>query len=85
MRMAKDDGAFAPIDVDSLYSFPMDLCSRVVPCIMNELIDTSPYLYFENAAPAYFNDELTVNLLNMLSAFDICPIKTSFFRPLSLR
>ncbi len=78
MRMAKDDGAFAPIDVDSLDSFPMDLCSRVVPCIMNELIDTSPYHCFENAAPAYFNDELTASLLNMLSAFDILSDKTSF-------
>ncbi|SJL10362.1 uncharacterized protein ARMOST_13748 [Armillaria ostoyae] len=78
MRMAKDDGAFAPIDVGSLDPFPVDLCSRVLPWIMSPFKDTSPCLYFENAAPAYFNDELTANLLNMLSAFDILTDKTSF-------
>ncbi|KAK0459338.1 uncharacterized protein EV420DRAFT_1642307 [Desarmillaria tabescens] len=78
MQMAKDDGAFAPIDVDSLDSFPMDLCSRVVPCIMNTFKDASPCFYFENAAPDYFNDESTANLLNMISAFDILTDKISF-------
>ncbi|KAK0437936.1 uncharacterized protein EV420DRAFT_1587037, partial [Desarmillaria tabescens] len=78
MRIAKDDGAFAPIDVDSLDSFPMDLCSRVVPRIMSTFKDTESCLYFENAASAYFNDELAANLLNILSAFDVLTDKTSF-------
>ncbi|PBK61933.1 hypothetical protein ARMSODRAFT_618805 [Armillaria solidipes] len=78
MRMAKDDGAFAPIDVNSLDSFPMDLCSRFFPLILSTLKDASPCMHFEIAAQVYFIDELTVNLLNMLSSFDILTDKTSF-------
>ncbi|KAK0212200.1 hypothetical protein DFS33DRAFT_9722 [Desarmillaria ectypa] len=77
-RMAKDDGAFSPIGIDSLDSFPMDLCNRVVPWMTGMLKDVSACVYFEAAAQAYILDELTANLLNMLSAFDELADKTSF-------
>ncbi|KAK0462082.1 uncharacterized protein EV420DRAFT_1640367 [Desarmillaria tabescens] len=80
MRMAKDDGAFAPIDIDSLDSFPMNLCSRIVGWMMDtrEDKDVFPRVSFEIAAQAYFIDELTANLLNMLSVFDKLADETSF-------
>ncbi len=78
MRMAKDDGAFAPIDINSLDSFPMDMCSRLIPLMFSALKDASPCMHFEIAAQVYFIDELTANLLNTLSSFDILTDKTSF-------
>ena len=39
---------------------------------------SSPCIYFEVAAREYFIEEFTVNLLNMISAFDKLADKTSF-------
>ncbi|SJK98272.1 uncharacterized protein ARMOST_01535 [Armillaria ostoyae] len=78
MRMAKDDGAFAPIDIDSLDDFPMHLCSYIAPWNMQMLKGTSPCVYFEIATREYFVEEFTANMLNMISAFDKLADKTSF-------
>ncbi|KAK0475082.1 hypothetical protein IW261DRAFT_498811 [Armillaria novae-zelandiae] len=73
-----NDGAFAPIDINSLDSFPMDRCSDIIPLICSGIKDTLPCTYLDIAAQVYFIDEWTANLLNMLSSFDILTDKTSF-------
>ncbi|KAK0226587.1 hypothetical protein IW262DRAFT_1294758 [Armillaria fumosa] len=80
MRTAKDDGAFAPIDLDSLDVFPMHLCSSsyIGPLITQMITGTSPCVYFGTAAQEYFVEEFTANLLNMLSAFDKLADEASF-------
>ncbi|KAK0493139.1 hypothetical protein EDD18DRAFT_431297 [Armillaria luteobubalina] len=81
MRMAQDDGAFAPIDTDSLDDFPTHLCSYIVTWNswnIQMLKSTSPCVYFEIAARNHFVEEFTANLLNMISAFDKLADKTSF-------
>ncbi len=80
MRMAKDEGAFTPIDIDSLDVFPMHLYSGVVPWKAHSIKATSPLVpvYFETAASDYFFEEFTIDLLSMFSAFDELTDKTSF-------
>ncbi|KAK0245271.1 hypothetical protein EDD85DRAFT_12604 [Armillaria nabsnona] len=76
--MAKDDGAFVPIDINPLDSFPMDMCSRLISLMFSAFKDASLCMYFQIAAQVYFIDELTTNLLNTLSSSDILTDKTSF-------
>ncbi len=78
MRMAKDDGAFAPIDIDSLDDFPTRLYKSLLPWQTHGPNTTSPLVYFATAASEYFREEFTVNLLNMFSVFDELTNKTSF-------
>ncbi|KAK0470802.1 hypothetical protein IW261DRAFT_1672250 [Armillaria novae-zelandiae] len=78
MRMAKDDGAFNPIDIDSLDVFPMHLCNYIGLWNVQVPKSTSPCLYFEMAAREYFVEEFTANLFKMLSPFDKLADKTSF-------
>ncbi len=76
--MAKDDGAFTPINIDSLDDFPMRLYWDVVFRKTHGLKATSPRVHFPTAAAEHFFEEFTVNLLNMISVFDKLADKTSF-------
>ncbi len=50
MRMAKDDGAFTPINIDSLDDFPMHLYRSVVPWKTHGLKATSPRVHFPHCS-----------------------------------
>ncbi|KAK0226645.1 hypothetical protein IW262DRAFT_1543037 [Armillaria fumosa] len=78
MRTARDDGAFAPIDIDSLDVFPMRLCSYIIPCRPPMLEDTLRCVHFKLAVQDHFPEEFTANMLNMISVFDQLADKTSF-------
>ncbi|KAK0226637.1 hypothetical protein IW262DRAFT_1457876 [Armillaria fumosa] len=78
MRTARDDGAFAPIDIDSLDVFPMRLCSYIIPCRPPMPEDTLRCVHFKLAAQDHFPEEFTANMLNMISVFDQLADKTSF-------
>ncbi|KAK0494428.1 hypothetical protein EDD18DRAFT_1333007 [Armillaria luteobubalina] len=81
MRTAKDDGAFAPIDIDSLDDFPLRLC-RYVNVRPRTPDVTVLSVAFEIAIlycfPKECHEELTVNMLNVISTFDRFADKTSF-------
>ncbi|KAK0226641.1 hypothetical protein IW262DRAFT_1457879 [Armillaria fumosa] len=78
MRTARDDGAFAPIDIDSLDVFPMRLCSYISPYEPPMPEGTLSCVSFETAVQDYFPEEFTTNMLNMISVFDKLADKTSF-------
>ncbi|KAK0459900.1 hypothetical protein IW261DRAFT_426670 [Armillaria novae-zelandiae] len=77
MRTAKNDGAFAPIDIGSLDVFPMHLCS-CMGSINLQIPKESPCVSFETAVQDRFPEEFSNNMLDMLSAFDKLPDKTLF-------
>ncbi|KAK0226638.1 hypothetical protein IW262DRAFT_1294812 [Armillaria fumosa] len=79
MRVAKDDGAFAPIDIDSLDVLPMQLCSYASFWgIQRPKEDSWRCVSFEIATEEYFPKEFKANVFNMISAFDKLVDKRSF-------
>ncbi|KAK0493142.1 hypothetical protein EDD18DRAFT_431553 [Armillaria luteobubalina] len=81
MRTAKNDGAFAPIDIDSLDDFPLRLCCYV-DVRPSTPPATVPCATFHAAVHCYFpkecSEEFTINMLNVISKFDQFVDKTSF-------
>ncbi|KAK0470800.1 hypothetical protein IW261DRAFT_1597640 [Armillaria novae-zelandiae] len=79
MRAAKGDGAFDPINIDSLDVFPLLLC-RYIVFRKNPIVrqDSSSLVSFWSAVADNFPEEFATNMLNMLSVFNHLADKTLF-------